>query len=99
MDIEIIKSPSKGTMEMLERRAYQNDFLKDCEYDTVGLIQGRLSQMLVASDIAEKAANVAVKEIKGVCPQHFTLIAVFGDTSSVTAALTAVSKAMKGKAE
>jgi ethanolamine utilization microcompartment shell protein EutS len=97
MDIEIIKSPSKGTIEMLKRRSYRNDFLKDCRYDTIGIIQGKLSEMLVASDIAEKAADVLVEEIKGICPQHFTLIAVFGDTASVTAALSAVSRELKGK--
>ena len=82
---------------MLKRRSYQNDFLKDHMYDTVGLVQGKLSEMFVASDIAEKSADVLVEEIKGVCPQHFALIAIFGDTASVTVALAAISKALKGK--
>ena len=97
MDIQIIKSPSKGTLRMLKRRSYQSDFLKDFMCDAVGLVQGKLSEMFVASDIAEKAADVMVEEIMGVCPQHFTLIAIYGDTASVTVALTAISKIFKGK--
>lgn len=97
MDIQIIKSPSKGTLKMLKRRSFQNDFLKDNICDAVGLVQGKLSEMFVASDIAEKAADVLVEEIMGVCPQHFTLIAIFGDTASVTVALAAISKTFKEK--
>jgi ethanolamine utilization microcompartment shell protein EutS len=99
MDIQIIKSPSKGTLKMLKRRSFQNDFSKDIMCDAVGLVQGKLSEMFVASDIAEKAADVLVEEIMGVCPQHFTLIAIFGDTASVTVALAAISKTFKEKAK
>lgn len=97
MDIEIIKSPSKGTLQMLKGRSHRKNFLEECVYDTVGLVQGKLLEMFVASDIGEKAADVWVEEIQGVCPQHFALIAIFGDTTSVTVALTAISKAFKGE--
>lgn len=93
MDIEIIKSPSKGVLEMFRRRTFAKDFLENDIYDAIGLVQGKLSQMFVAADIAEKAASVKVEEIKGICPQHFTMIAIFGDTSSVNEALNAISKA------
>lgn len=99
MDIQIIKSPSKGTLKMLKRRSFHNDFSKDSMCDAVGLVQGKLSEMFVASDIAEKAADVLVEEIMGVCPQHFTLIAIFGDTASVTVALAAISKRFVEKAK
>jgi len=93
MDIEIIKSPSAGVVEMLKRRASAKDFFDDKSWDAVGLVQGRLSEMLVAADIAEKKANVRVEEIRGICPQHFTMIAVFGDTASVNEALNSISHA------
>ncbi len=94
MDIEIIKSPSDGVVEMLRRRSSEKSFFEDRAWDTVGLVQGRLSEMLVATDIAEKSANVKVEEIRGVCPQHFTMIAIFGDTSSVNEALNSVSQTL-----
>lgn len=93
MDIRIIKSPSPGTIEMLNRRrSSAKPGKKDEYYDTIGLVQGKLIDMVMAADIAEKAANVTIEEIKGVCPQHFVLLAIFGDTASVEAALIAVRK-------
>jgi len=92
MDIEIIKSPSDGVVEMLQRRSSSKNFFENKVWDTVGLVQGKLSEMLVAADIAEKTANVRVEEIRGICPQHFTMIAVFGDTASVSEALNSISQ-------
>lgn len=92
MDIEIIKSPSDGVVEMLQRRSSAKNFFENKVWDTVGLVQGKLSEMLVAADIAEKTANVRVEEIRGICPQHFTMIAVFGDTASVGEALNSISQ-------
>lgn len=91
MDIRIIKSPTNGTIEMLNRRrslTQPNEESK--QYDTIGLVQGKLIDMVAAADLAEKAANVEVEEIKGVCPQHFALLALYGDTSSVEAAIKAI---------
>lgn len=92
MDIEIIKSPSDGVVEMLQRRSSSKNFFENKVWDTIGLVQGKLSEMLVAADIAEKTANVRVEEIRGICPQHFTMIAVFGDTASVSEALNSISQ-------
>lgn len=92
MDIEIIKSPSDGVVEMLQRRSSSKNFFENKVWDTVGLVQGKLSEMLVAADIAEKTANVRVEEIRGICPQHFTMIAVFGDTASVSEALDSITQ-------
>ena len=52
MDIEIIKSPSDGVVEMLQRRSSSKNFFENKDWDTVGLVQGKLSEMLVAADIA-----------------------------------------------
>ena len=93
MDIELIKSPSDGVLKMLQSRSLQKDFFDHQAFDAVGLVQGKLHEMMVAADIAEKAASVIVTEIKGTCPQHFTMLALFGDTSSVNEALNRISQA------
>jgi len=56
----------------------------------IGLVQGRLVDMFAAADIAEKAAPVIVTEVLGLCPQHFNLIAIFGDVAAVDTAMQAV---------
>lgn len=80
---------------MLRRRSHKNDSLRQVSFGAVGLIQGKLTEIFVASDIAEKVSDVMVEEISGTCPQHFTMIAIFGDTSSVETAVNAISKAFR----
>ena len=91
MDFRIIKSPTRGTMEMLDRRrSLARPIEEYTQYDAVGLVQGKLLDMVAAADVAEKAASVHVEEIRGLCPQHFALLGIFGDTASVEAAVRAV---------
>lgn len=93
METSIIKSPTTGTIEMLNRRRALSKPLDEYgKYDTVGLVQGKLIEMVTAADVAEKAANVFVEEIRGLCPQHFSLLAIFGDTASVEAAIKSVKE-------
>ncbi|EHQ92058.1 BMC domain-containing protein [Desulfosporosinus youngiae] len=87
MEYRIIKSPSRGTVDMLFRRKGSSSTVSIENYDAVGLVQGRLIDMVFAADIAEKAAGVVVEDIKGQCPQNMIMIAVFGDTASVEAAI------------
>ena len=87
MDYQIIKQPSAGVIKMLESRSTYRDFFKQQTFDTIGLVQGKLTEMFAATDIAEKASDVDVLEVKGVCPQHFTMIAIFGDTAAVMEAM------------
>lgn len=87
MEYRIIKAPSRGTKEMLVRRMAQDATLDLDDISAIGLVQGRMIDMVCASDIAEKAVGVVVKDIRGSCPQNMILIAIFGDTSSVEAAL------------
>ena len=91
--IRLVKRPSKGFWAILEGRRVANQYFEKYKQptDAVGLIQGPVSAILAASDIAEKAAAVQVAEIRGVCPTHMTLIAVYGDTSAVEAALQSVN--------
>lgn len=92
MLIQIVKSPTRGTMEMLARRRVGRGNISFEYIDAIGLVQGKLAEMIVAADIAEKAADVRVEEIRGVCPQHFVLIALFGDTASVETALNSIKE-------
>ncbi|TGE33436.1 BMC domain-containing protein [Desulfosporosinus sp. Sb-LF] len=87
MDFRIIKSPSSGTVDLLFRRKGSASTIPIENYDAVGLVQGKLIDMVFAADIAEKAAGVVVEDIKGQCPQNMIMIAIFGDTASVEAAI------------
>ena len=90
MKIKIIKSPSKGTMNILKRRIGNNIDNKIFNVGAVGLVQGSVIDMIFATDIAEKAADVMVWDVRGNCPQNAIMIAIFGDTSSVESAIQAI---------
>ncbi len=95
MDIRIIKSPSFGTREMLKRRIALSGVVDVVDADAIGLVQGKMIDMLCASDIAEKAAGVEVYDVRGLCPQHMTMLAIFGDTASVENALSEIDRKVK----
>ncbi|MDD6311221.1 MAG: BMC domain-containing protein [Firmicutes bacterium] len=96
MDIRIIKSPSPGTIDiLLRRKGSAKDQIPD-NLDAIGLVQGRMIEMVVAADIAEKAVGVTVEDIKGSCPQNMILLAIFGDTASVESALTQIKEEVEG---
>lgn len=91
MEIKIIKSPTNSVKEMLCRRADTN-FVENIKFaDAIGMVQGRLIDMVFVADMAEKISNVTVLDIRGNCPQNIILIAILGDTSSVEAACTAIA--------
>ena len=92
MKLQFIKAPAMGVMQMLSRRAADRERLLTTNPGAVGLVQGMLADMIAATDVAEKAAEVWVEEIRGICPQHFTMIAILGDIAEVGAALDAVRK-------
>ena len=88
METRIIKSPSCGTINILKARMGSKIPAEDIEgADAVGLVQGRLIEMICAADIAEKAVGVTVSDIRGSCPQNMILLAIFGDTASVEDAI------------
>lgn len=93
VSIRLVKRPSAGFWAILENRRIESKHfdVPDSPSDAVGLIQGPVASILAAADVAEKAASVQVAEIRGVCPTHMTVIAVYGDTSAVEAALSAVN--------
>ncbi|GAA0086514.1 BMC domain-containing protein [Clostridium sp. CTA-7] len=99
MEFRIIKSPSEGTIDILKRRMGVNCKTDLNTIDAVGLVQGRMIEMICAADIAEKAVGVTVEDIKGSCPQNMILIAIFGDTASVESAVKEIKiKMEEGKA-
>ena len=91
----MIKSPSQGTLDILFRRKGSAATTSIGNYDAVGLVQGRLIDMVFAADIAEKAAGVVVEDIKGHCPQNLIMIAIFGDTAAVEAAMQEIQDKLK----
>ena len=52
-------------------------------------------EMVCAADVAEKAVGVTVEDIRGNCPQNMILLAIFGDTASVEAAMDEIRRREK----
>lgn len=90
MDIRLIKHPSQGTVDILLRRKGSARDVVPENIDAIGLVQGKMIEMIVASDAAQKSVGVTVEDIKGSCPQNMILLAIFGDTAAVETALRAV---------
>lgn len=86
MKVQLIKNVSKGTWSILSRKVPDREIkerIEKREFSALGLCQGDLADMLVASDLAEKSSAVCVSEIHGTCPQHIVCIGIFGETSAV----------------
>ena len=95
LDIKVIKAPAPGTMAILCQRSgnrWNEEFLPAA----VGLVQGKLIDMVVASDIAEKTAGVEVTDIRGSCPQNMILLAIAGDTAEVMECLERIKEGGDG---
>lgn len=92
---QFISHPSPGVIAILAARmgAAAKGQLADIDASAVGLVQGKLVDMIAAADVAEKAASVRVFDLKGSCPQHLTMIGIFGDVSAVKASLDALAGA------
>ena len=98
MKYAVIQRPSEGTLQILRRKAFDptlRERLENANVESAGICQGSVMEILVASDIAEKAAGVTVGEINGSCPQHITCLVMLGDTGAVRAAMEAVKEAMQ----
>lgn len=95
MDFRIIKAPSQSTKAILKRRMGPNSETILQGTEAIGFVQGRLIEMICAVDIAEKTAGVIVEDIRGTCPQHIVMIAIFGDTASVESAIERIQQNVK----
>ena len=94
--IRIISHPSPGVFEFLRQRvgAVGKKVFAEAEipFTAVGLVQGKLVDMIAAADVAEKAGNVRVFDLRGLCPQHITMIGIFGDIADVKASIEAIEE-------
>ena len=82
-------------MDILTRRKGSGAGREIGPVAAVGLIQGRMIEMVCAADVAEKAVGVTVEDIRGNCPQNMILLAIFGDTASVEAAMDEIRRREK----
>mgnify|MGYP001271639695 CR=1 FL=1 len=93
--ISIITSTQRNTVELVNRRISDKriaEVFGRREYTALGLCEGSVADIIVACDIAEKAADVMVCEIQGNCPQHIVCLGIFGTVAAVKTATAAVEK-------
>lgn len=95
MEYRIIKSPSEGTLNIIMQRMGAGNAANITCTDAIGLVQGRMIEMICAADFAEKAVGVTVTDVRGSCPQNMILIAIFGDTASVESAIKEIKTKME----
>lgn len=86
MDIKIIKAPSPITTAILKNRSGMK-WPEDLRPHAIGLVQGKLIEMVVAADVAEKCVGVFVSDIRGSCPQNMIMLMIAGETAAVREAL------------
>lgn len=89
MDVRLIKAPAPGVLAIIRARSGAR-WGADFAPAAVGLVQGKLIEMLVASDIAEKTAGVTVSDLRGSCPQNMICLAIAGDTAEVEECLAKI---------
>ena len=95
MEFRIIKSPTASTIDILMRRMGTGVNKNTICVDAVGLVQGKMIEMICAADIAEKAVGVTVEDVRGSCPQNMIMIAIFGDTASVESAIQEIKRKLE----
>ncbi|MDO4487601.1 MAG: BMC domain-containing protein [Eubacteriales bacterium] len=88
MTIHVMKTVSEGTKQIIKRRARMEGLdVLFSEHSALALINGNVSDLIYASDLAQKASTVEVFEISGNCPQHMTCLAILGDAAAVDEAV------------
>ena len=95
-----MKTVSPGTKQIIKRRARMEglDVLFE-ENEALALLNGNVTELIYASDVAQKAAAVQVFEISGNCPQHLTCLAVLGDPAAVDEAVKAILVKLQAEIE
>lgn len=92
MIIHVMKTVSEGTKRIIMRRARMEglDILFQ-EHSALALLNGNVSDLIFASDLAQKTSDVEVFEISGNCPQHLTCLAILGDAAAVDEAVERIN--------
>ena len=93
MKYAIIDRPTAGTLNIVQRKAFDKrlqDMIQDTKVEALGICQGSVLEVVVASDVAEKASDVLSGELNGTCPNHITCLVVLGSTSSVKQAMESI---------
>ena len=96
MKVAAIHRPSAATLSIIGRKVYDpaiREVLTSGGAESIGICQGTVLEIIVASDISEKTADVMAGELNGSCPQHMTCLVVVGKTSAVTAAIETIKNA------
>lgn len=98
-DMRIINNPSPACREMFFRKLPRSEAenVKARSFNAIGLIQANVVSILYYSDVVSKCSDVYPVEITGNCPNTMTVLAFFGDTSSVAAAMAAIEQDRKEK--
>lgn len=95
MKYAVIERPAAGTLAIMRRKASDKrlqELIDTGAVEAIGICQGTVLEILVASDIAEKAAGVTAGEINGTCPNHMTCMVVIGETSAVKEAVESIRR-------
>ncbi len=98
MKYALINRPSAGTFRMLAHRVNDvgtREHMQKGIVESIGICQGTVLEILVASDVAEKSTDVVALDVNGNCPQHITCLAVCGSTSAVKEALQSIRTAIE----
>lgn len=88
LKIHVMKTVSEGTKDIVMRRA-RMDGLKDLfqTHAALAVCNGNVSDLIYASDLAQKTSDVEVFEIMGSCPQHMTCLGILGTAAAVDEAV------------
>lgn len=89
LDIKMIKAPGEGTLSIIEKRS---NLKFDTKPGALGLVQGKIIDMICAADIAEKCVGVKVSDVRGSCPQNLVLLAIVGEISEVEEAIRTIKE-------
>lgn len=95
MDIRIIRAPSTGTLRIIQRRLSSIKLEDIDDLGAIGLLQGKVMDMLYIADIAEKTAGVCVEDIRGNCPTTMATLAIFGSVEAVETAIQEIRRRRK----
>lgn len=88
LKIHVMKTVSEGTKKIIMRRARMEELEELFRiYPALALCNGNVSDLIYASDLAQKASEVEVFEINGNCPQHLTCLAILGSAAAVDEAV------------